>query len=238
MITPISSDVARKASRRWPIISGGIAVLVALGLGAVVALRANPFEFDTEWLDELVENRNAVWDVPAYIMSFLGGGWFGVFLVPLGVGALFLLLKKPWSALYFVAASAVSAGLVQLLKGLFGRARPVEILIPADFGSFPSGHVANAATVAVALAIILQRRWVWFAGVAWVFLMLLSRTYLGAHWLSDTIGGMLLGSAVALLLWAPLATRLHPEWSIHSTIPPTPLSTRGGNTVEQAGSRR
>jgi undecaprenyl-diphosphatase len=41
--------------------------------------------------------------------------------------------------------------------------------------------------------------------------MALSRTYIGAHWVSDTIGGMILGAAVALLLWAPVATRLLEE---------------------------
>lgn len=213
MSQPISAPRARRVSRLWPIVSGGVAVVAALGLGLIVALRANPYGFDAEWLEELVEHRSPLWDVPAYVMSFLGGGWFGVFLVPIGVGAALLIARKPWSALYFVVASALSAGMVQLLKSLFARARPEQILVAADFGSFPSGHVANAATISVALAILLQRRWVWFAGAAWTVLMILSRTYLGAHWLSDTVGGLLLGGAVAVLVWAPLASRLQKEWS-------------------------
>ncbi len=218
MSQPITAPQARKVSRLWPIVSGGTAILAALGLGLIVALRANPYGVDAEWLEELVEHRSPLWDVPAYVMSFLGGGWFGVFLVPIGVGAALFIARKPWSALYFVVASAVSAGIVQLLKSLFARARPEQILVAADFGSFPSGHVANAATISVALAILLQRRWVWFAGAAWTLLMILSRTYLGAHWLSDTVGGLLLGGAVAVLLWAPLAARLQKEWS--SSAPP------------------
>ena len=213
MAQPITAPQARKVSRRWPLVSGGTAVAVVVLLGVIVGLRASPYGVDAEWLEELVEHRSPLWDVPAYVMSFLGGGWFGVFLVPLGVGILFLILRKPWSALYFVLASAVSAGIVQLLKSLFARARPEQILVAADFGSFPSGHVANAATISVALAILLQRRWVWFAGAAWTVLMIFSRTYLGAHWLSDTIGGLLLGGAVSVFLWAPLASRLQKEWS-------------------------
>jgi undecaprenyl-diphosphatase len=118
--------------------------------------------------------------------------------------------KRPWHALYFLVASAASAGLVQLLKAVFDRARPADILVHVDAGSFPSGHVANAATIAVALGFILQRTWVWVAGVAYVVLMALSRTYLGAHWLSDTIGGALLGAAVALLVWVLFFHRLGP----------------------------
>jgi undecaprenyl-diphosphatase len=213
MSQPISEPRARRVARLWPLVSGGTAVALALALGVIVGLRANPYGFDAEWLEELVEHRSPLWDVPAYVMSFLGGGWFGVMVVPLGVAITLLVARKPWSALYFVLASALSAGIVQLLKSLFARARPEQILVAADFGSFPSGHVANAATISVALAILLQRRWVWFAAAAWTVLMIFSRTYLGAHWLSDTIGGLLLGGAVAVLVWAPFALRLQKEWS-------------------------
>ena len=213
MSQTISAPQARKVSRRWLLISGGTAVAAVLALGAIVGLRANPYGFDAEWLEELVEHRSALWDVPAYVMSFIGGGWFGVFLVPLGVAVLLFWRRKRWSALYFVLASALSAGVVQLLKSLFARARPEQILVAVDFCSFPSGHVANAATISVALAIMLQRRWVWITGALWVVLMILSRTYLGAHWLSDTIGGVLLGCAVSVFMWAPFALRLQKEWS-------------------------
>ncbi|MDJ0334350.1 phosphatase PAP2 family protein [Salinibacterium sp. G-O1] len=213
MTTPITPERARKVSRRWPIISGGTAVALAVTLGLLVAFREGPYGFDTEWLDELVEHRNPFWDAPALAMNFLGGGWFGIFVVPIAIAVTLLLIKRRWSALYFVLATIVSAGLVQLLKTLFGRDRPLDMLVSADPGSFPSGHVANAATMAVALAILFQRVWVWAAGGAYVVLMMLSRTYLGVHWLSDTVGGLLLGAAVAILLWAPLATRLQREWS-------------------------
>ena len=210
----ITPGQARTVARRWPLISAGVVLGLVFALGAIVALRSGPAEFDAEWLEEIVEHRSPLWTAPALAMNFLGGGWFGVFVVPIGVAVALLIFRKRWSALYFVLASAVSAGLVQLLKTLFGRARPEEMLVPSDFGSFPSGHVANAATIAVALALILQRRWVWFVGAAWVLLMLLSRTYLGVHWLSDTIGGLLLGAAVAVILWTPFAAKLSAEWSV------------------------
>ena len=213
MSQPISAPRAHKIARLWPLVSGATAVAVAIALGIIVGLRNGQYRFDAGFLEELVEHRSPFWDVPAYVMSFLGGGWFGVILVPVGVAVVLLVARKPWSALYFVVASALSAGVVQLLKSLFARARPEEMLIAADFGSFPSGHVANAATISVALAILLQRRWVWFAGAVWTLLMIFSRTYLGVHWLSDTVGGLLLGGAVAVFVWAPLAARLQKEWS-------------------------
>jgi undecaprenyl-diphosphatase len=134
-----------------------------------------------------------------------------VLVVPVGISCAFLLARRPWAASAFVLGSAVSSGAVQLMKVLFGRARPEEILLPLDSGSFPSGHTANAATVVVLLALLLRRRWIAVAGAGYVVLMALSRTYLGAHWVTDTVGGMLVGAAMAVLVWVLFARRLREE---------------------------
>lgn len=187
-----------------------MAVLLVAGIGAIIAYRENnlPFSFDLAFLGELVEHRSAFWDVPALVMNNIGGGIIGSLVVPIAIILLFLMFRMKWAALYFGIATIVSAGLVQLLKNLYERPRPQDILVSADPGSFPSGHTANAATMAVVLALVLRRVWIWAAGVVYTVIMLLSRTYLGAHWLSDTIGGLVLGSAVAVIVWAPLAHRL------------------------------
>ena len=213
MSEPETEREAARVSRRWPAISGGIAVLLVLGLGALILYREGnlPFEFDAEWMEEIVEHRSPFWEVPAQVMNNVGGGIFGVFIAPLLIIAVLCVLKRFWAALYFAISVVVSAGLVQVLKNTFDRPRPEEILITADFGSFPSGHVANAATTAVVLGFIARRLWVWVAGLIYTIVMLLSRTYLGAHWLSDTIGGLILGVAVAVIVWAPMAHRLYLE---------------------------
>jgi membrane-associated phospholipid phosphatase len=201
---------AARVTRLWPIVSGGMAVLLVAGLGAIIAYRDNnlPFSFDIAFMGELVEHRSPFWNVPAFVMNNIGGGVIGTFVVPLAIAGLFLLFRMKWAALYFLIATIVSAGLVQLLKNTFDRPRPQDILVTSDLGSFPSGHTANAATMAVVLALVLRRVWIWAAGVIYTIVMLLSRTYLGAHWLSDTLGGVVLGSAVAVIVWAPLAHRL------------------------------
>ncbi|TFC05613.1 phosphatase PAP2 family protein [Cryobacterium adonitolivorans] len=212
-----AADVpARRIARRWPLISGAVAVLLAFLLGALILTRGNgrPIEADAEWMEEILEHRSPVWEVPALVMNFLGAGIAGVIVIPLLIVVTLLVLKRPWAALYFVIATIVSAGLVQLLKTLFGRARPEDMLITSDFGSFPSGHVANAATMAVALGIIFPWLWVWIAGAVYTVAMMVSRTYLGAHWLTDTVGGLLLGVGVAVVLWAPLAAKLDGENTI------------------------
>lgn len=210
---PETEGEAKRISRRWPLISGTVAVLLVAGLGALIALRGSnlPTEFDTEWMDELLEHRSPLWLAPALLMNHVGGGLVGVFILPLAIIGALCLFRRFWAALYFAIASVLSAGLVQLLKNLYERPRPEDILVTADIGSFPSGHTANAATMAVVLGFILRRFWVWMAGILYTVAMLLSRNYLGAHWLSDTLGGLVLGVAVGIIVWAPLAHRLYLE---------------------------
>lgn len=182
--------------------SGFFAVLV---VGLLVRIDAIADEVDGEWMEDILELRSPVWETISRVFDFVGGGWFAIWLVPIVVAALFLIARRPWAALVVVATSAASAGLVQVLKVTFGRARPEDILIEIDSGAFPSGHAANAATLATLFALLLGRWWVALAGAVYVVLMAISRTYLGAHWLSDTVGGAVLGVSVALAAWALVA---------------------------------
>jgi len=213
MTPPLTARRATLITRYWLVVSGAIAIGLALVLGALVATRTTTDVLDAQWLAEVLEHRSPFWTVPSLVMNFLGGGWFAVFVVPIGGALVLLVVKRPWTAVYFVLCLVASAAVVHGIKVVFGRARPTDILVASDFGSFPSGHTANAATLAVVLGLIVRRLWVWIAGITYALVMALSRTYLGAHWLTDTIGGLLLGAGIAALLWAPFAEKLRQEWS-------------------------
>lgn len=211
-----ASASSRRIRRRWPIITGSLALGLSVLVGALFALREAPGSVDQEWMDDLTDERAPWWDVPALLLDWVGGHVVGVVIVPVAMVVWLLMLRRPWAAGFSLVAAVVSAGLVQLLKALFDRARPELMLVASDEGSFPSGHVANAATIAVVIALVFglgpdRRGWVWLAASAYVVAMALSRTYLGVHWLTDTIGGALIGIGVAVALWAPIADRLSAE---------------------------
>jgi membrane-associated phospholipid phosphatase len=204
---------AVRIARFWPLMSALGALVLTLAIAALIVFRQQnkPFGFELEWMEEILEHRSTLWTVPAFIFNFLGGGVFAIVVVPLLVVAGLLLWRRRWAALYFAIAALVSVGVVQLLKHVIGRPRPEDMLVNPDFGSFPSGHSANAALIATALGIVFARAWVWAAGAVYTIAMMLSRTYLGAHWISDTVGGMLVGAGVAVIVWAPFAYLLYRE---------------------------
>jgi len=117
----------------------------------------------------------------------------------------FLALRRQWWHLAaFTAAVVLSEVLIGVLKGSYERARPPESLVVTTGASFPSGHAVAASVTAVAAVIALVppgRRRAWWALAAVVFsiMMGLSRAYLGAHWLSDAVAGILLGTSCAVV---------------------------------------
>ena len=201
----------RPLRSHWPLVVGLGSLALGVALGVIIDLRGNgALRLDAAWMEEIVEHRSPLWDVPARVMNVVGGTMFTAALATVLVVVL-LVVRHRWTALYVASAFIASNLVVQLLKLLFSRARPQDILVTIDSGAFPSGHVANAATLAVVVAVISWRWWIVVAGAAYVVLMALSRTYLGAHWVSDTVGGLLIGAAVAIIVFAPFARRVLSE---------------------------
>jgi len=121
------------------------------------------------------------------------------------------LKMNAWRALFLFATVAISGLLVDLLKVVFGRARPRLLFRDGEYGftwrggnadywSFPSGHAATAAAVALSLTLIWPRYWpaYWLAAL----LVIASRVIIDAHYLSDTIAG---GTIAAATVWLVLA---------------------------------
>jgi hypothetical protein len=109
---------AKRVAGRWPLVSGLVALALAFGLGALIVVRDKglPLTVDVEWMRELIEHRAPIWKSLSLVMDSLGGGVVAVFILPVGIAAALFLAKRPWAAGYYLVATVVAGGLVQLLS--------------------------------------------------------------------------------------------------------------------------
>ncbi len=212
-------------SRRALLVSGSLlagAVVLGLLVALPVTRPAVQAVDDAVW-DVAGDVRNDPTTVVAIALSWLGSGavnW------PLRVAAMALLAwRRHWLRLAAFALAVLSSELlIGPVKAAYGRDRPPGSLIETSAAAFPSGHAIAGAVTAVGLVLVLARpgpsRWRWeVRAVAFAGLMALSRVYLRAHWLSDTVAGALLGAGLALG-WPALLMALRSR--IGSPAPPPP----------------
>ena len=207
-----------------PALWGSLLIALATVLGAWITLaRANdPLTLDVHTVAELAAEREPDMLMVSFAVDTIGGVWVSGVAICIIVATVLLVRRRPVAALYVVIAQIFSASTVQVLKHLLGRDRPGQMIIESDYGSFPSGHVANAATLATAAVVLLPRLWVALIGVGWVLLMAFTRVLLGAHWLTDTVGGAAVGVGSALVVAAVFAQSAEAEARRPARPAPTP----------------
>jgi membrane-associated phospholipid phosphatase len=127
-------------------------------------------------------------------LTFLGNGW-GVFAL-----AFPLLLLAPRMLTAGIFAGGISAVASIVLKGLFDLPRPAGVLTDGSFHrigetllykAFPSGHTLTAFAIASAFyfSVDKEKRTPFMPLFLLAALVGLSRSAVGAHWLTDVLGG-------------------------------------------------
>ncbi|WP_371639117.1 phosphatase PAP2 family protein [Streptomyces virginiae] len=201
----------------------GIALLVlALLAGLLVRLDRRPFfqGLDDSWAASVNDSAGAASPDGEGLGGFTTvldrlGGPLGMVLPLLVIGC--LCVYGRWRSGLFVLTTTVVANLVVLLplKQLADRPRPPHPLVLVNDGSYPSGQVFSAVTLVVCVAVVVfpprARRWWWAFGASYVLVMMGSRTWLHAQWLSDTVAGALVGVGTCLVLWRAFAPLLETE---------------------------
>lgn len=206
--------------RAGPVLLFALAVL--WGLFAVarrvwVSVRAGevPHAWDIPVLEWMVSHRSAAATEMAWFFTIMGNTMPMTILVVCLAVLLSLRARRAWPAALIAATAAGSVALTIVLKNLLGRARPslesVLDPIPGSF-AFPSGHTLNSVAIMGVIGylsiLVLRTRWArilalctlgcFVLGVGW------SRLYLGHHWLTDVLGGLLIGGS-----WAAVLILLH-----------------------------
>ncbi|MER5553678.1 phosphatase PAP2 family protein [Streptomyces sp. NPDC002793] len=117
---------------------------------------------------------------------------------------------------WVAATSLVGTLLQQGLKWAVGRERPQwpDPVDSAHYAAFPSGHAMSAAVACGLLMWLLRLHGVepsvWWGSLALAAVSVagvsLTRVYLGVHWMSDVLGGVLSGAALVALSVAGYTT--------------------------------
>ena len=158
-------------------------------------------QLDNRWTQSLRlrPEQRSLWRVAA-VFAHSGDSWFW------GAGLVLIIWRgdaaqRAW-ALQLLLAIAGLAAIVLVIKFLIRRRRPPgewgSIYRLTDPHSFPSGHAARAFLIA-ALVVAWGPSWLVPIVVLWAPLVALARVATGLHYLSDVLGGIVLGLVAAVI---------------------------------------
>ena len=161
-------------------------------------------EFGLDLIEAIQTVRTPALDALFSAFTFMGNAEFYLLLAPAII----------WCVDYGVGARLgilvlLSATLNVAMKDVLMQPRPCDIrpeicLDDAAGYGLPSGHSQNAVVFWGLPAHWLRSGWVWAGAIALMFLIGLSRIYLGVHFPTDVLGGWAIG---ALILVLYLSTR-------------------------------
>jgi undecaprenyl-diphosphatase len=198
---------------RWMLKSVFVRVLVGFGVAALVLwgvglLVTGPYKnwvagFDSNIRYFMRQIQSPMWTALLLTLTKLGST---IYLIIIGsiAGIAFLILRWFRPFILFVITMAGQAALHYGFKWLIARPRPSALINyhDVDGSSFPSGHAIAAACMFGSVAWLVATRLdtsglkvliAIFACVL-VFLIAMSRVYIGIHYPTDVVAGLVAGA--------------------------------------------
>lgn len=154
------------------------------------------------WIQEHVR-QDFLSPVVKFITHLGDAGWCWILLA-----VILLIVKKTRKIGLVTAVPLLSSYVVNnlILKNLVARVRPYEavdglqriIEAQSDF-SFPSGHSASSFAAAVVIFMLCPRKY-GVPALVLAFLIALSRLYVGVHYPTDVLTGVISGTVIAVIV--------------------------------------
>jgi undecaprenyl-diphosphatase len=175
-------------------------------IGMLVTWLGTP-ELDGELLRRAASLRDGTFGDLLQLLTTIGyTRWFTAITV---VSAILVasVTRRPLDGVVVAGTVLVARVMTGVLKQLFERARPGENIDEHALGfAMPSGHATHMAALVVSIALVCargrHRPLVTAALVSIALLTALSRVVLAAHWPTDVLAGLLLGTGIALVVAA------------------------------------
>ncbi len=174
------------------------------------------------------------WWLYAIMLGFTAlGNTLTLLLVGIALAAYLFFRQRPLAA-WLTMLTLIGLPINMLLKLSAGRPRPstdlVSVLAPTIGLSFPSGHAMASTTLYGYLAILCwmhipQRTTRIMATISLAMtavMVSLSRVYLGAHWLSDVVGGWTAGLFLLVIIVEVYKHWGKRELAMHKPVPNEP----------------
>ena len=180
-------------------------ILAAIGWFVTGPYKQYPASVDTSIRYFMRQIQSPMWTTLFLAVTKLGST---IYLAVIGSAAGLTFIAYRWfrSLLIFIVAMIGQAALHHGCKFLFARPRPAALInYPAvESYSFPSGHAVASLSLYFAIAWIVTSRLenpsikvvIWIATAILVFLIGVSRVYIGVHYPTDVLAGF-----IASLIW-------------------------------------